>query len=251
MTKWPEAKAVKRADAVTVAEFLYNEIVCRHGCPQKISSDRGIHFRNDVIKELMSKLGTNHHFSTPYHPQTNGLVERFNRSLCESIAKLVEKIKDWDLLIPSILFAYRTAKNPATKMTPFYLVYGREAQLPIHPSSTGELLEGTILHRTYDLIGHLPKLRESAVENVQVAQDQQKTYHDTRQRIASTFDIGDKVLMYRAALEHSRSHKLDPKWQGPFFIHDRLPHDVYRLRTLDGKVLASPINIKMLKKYND
>jgi Integrase zinc binding domain/Integrase core domain len=197
MTKWPEAKAVKKADAITVAEFLYNDIVCRHGCPQRIISDRGTHFKNNVIKELVAKLGTRHQLSTPYHPQTNGLVERFNRTLCESIGKLVEKVSDWNLLIPSILFAYRTAKNSTTKITPFYLVYGREARQPLHPSSSDELLEGTIIQRTYDLIEHLPRLRDAAVSNIQQAQDKQKTYHDAHHRTAPEFDMVIKCSCIR------------------------------------------------------
>ena len=67
MTKWPEAMAVKRADAITVANFLYNEIICRHGCLRHVISDRGTHFRNNVIKELTEKIGTKYKFSTPYH----------------------------------------------------------------------------------------------------------------------------------------------------------------------------------------
>ncbi|CAG8789247.1 6478_t:CDS:1, partial [Acaulospora morrowiae] len=61
--------------------------------------------------------------------------------------------------------------------------------------------------------------------------------------------IGDKVLVYRASQEHSRSNKLDPKWVGPFYIHEIRPKAVYRLRTLDGKVWKKPINRRLLKKY--
>ena len=151
MTRWPEARAVEKANAQTVAEFIYDDIVCRHGCPDRIQSDRVTHFRDDVIKLLMEKLKVRHQFSTPYHPRTNGLVERFNKTLCEAIGKLVKNVVDWDLLIPSILFAYRTARNSTTRMTPFFLVYGREARQPVHPSRSEELLEDTILQRAFEL----------------------------------------------------------------------------------------------------
>src|SRR2546430_17379755 len=90
LTKWPEAQAVPNANAETTANFLYETIISRHGCPQKILSDRGAHFTNQMIEKLMKKFQIKHLFSTPYHPQTNGLVERFNRTLCESLAKLGE-----------------------------------------------------------------------------------------------------------------------------------------------------------------
>ena len=70
--------------------------------------------------------------STPYHPQTNGLVERFNRTLGEALAKTaVQHLDEWDKYIAPVLFAYRTNKHSTTKFTPFYLLYGRQAQLPM------------------------------------------------------------------------------------------------------------------------
>jgi len=75
----------------------------------------------------MEKFKINHLLSTPYHPQTNGLVERFNRTLCESLAKLSLK----DLYIAPTLFAYRTTKHSTMKIEPFFMVYGRSARLPI------------------------------------------------------------------------------------------------------------------------
>jgi transposase InsO family protein len=84
-----------------------------------------------MIAQLLDNFQITHNFSTPYHPQTNGLVERFNRTLCESLAKLSTNTNEWDKYISPVLFAYRTSKQSTTKITPFYLTYGREAKLPI------------------------------------------------------------------------------------------------------------------------
>ena len=111
MTKWPVASATPAADANTVVEFIYENIICRHGCPNYILSDQGSHFRNKVVDGLMNKFEINYLLSTPYHSQTNGLVERFNKTLCESIAKTTEDLQEWDTVINSVLFAYRTAKT--------------------------------------------------------------------------------------------------------------------------------------------
>ena len=107
-TKWPEAKAVSNATAEQVAIFIYEDIICRHGCPQRILSDRGTHFNNEMIAKLVDKFSMRHLLSTPYHPQTNGLVERFNRTLKESLAKLADE-DNWDKYIAPTLFAYRTS----------------------------------------------------------------------------------------------------------------------------------------------
>jgi transposase InsO family protein len=125
-TKWVEVKVVKVDNAEEVATFIYEEIICRHGCPQKILSDRGTHFNNNMINELMKKFEIKHIFSTSYHPKTNGLVERFNKTLCESLAKL-KKDQNWDRKITPVLFAYRNKRQELTKIKPFYLTYGREA----------------------------------------------------------------------------------------------------------------------------
>ena len=131
MTKWPEAKAVKEAIAKVTVEFIYKEIICRHGTPKIILTDRGTHFNNQLVNGLCEKFEIKHKLSSPYHSQTNGLVERFNRTLCESLAKVSEKENQWNEHIGSVLFGYRTIKQRTTKHTPFYLTYGREATLPI------------------------------------------------------------------------------------------------------------------------
>src|SRR5207249_61180 len=81
---------VEEATAKEVSIFILEEIICRHGCPKRILSDRESHFNNEMIRELTEKFKVKHGFSSPYHPKTNGLVERFNKTLCESLAKLKE-----------------------------------------------------------------------------------------------------------------------------------------------------------------
>ena len=130
-TKYPEAKAVKQATAKEVSNFIYEDIICRHELVNTIISDRESHFNNQMITYLMKKFGVRHYFSIPYHPKTNGLVERFNKTLCESLAKLSDKKSNQDNFIAPTLFAYRTSKHMTTKMTPFYLTYGRKAKLLI------------------------------------------------------------------------------------------------------------------------
>src|ERR1051325_8446554 len=131
LTKWPEAKAVKEASAEKTVDFIYQEIICRYGCPEVILTDQGTHFKNKLVKKLCEKFEIRHKLSSPYHPQTNGLVERFNKTLCESLAKVSEKETEWDEHIQEVLFGYRTNRQSTTKMTPFYLIYRRESVLPI------------------------------------------------------------------------------------------------------------------------
>src|SRR4051812_36904680 len=109
-----------------------------------------------MIKRLMEKFKINHLLSIPYHPQTNGLVERFNRTLCESLSRLSLSNNNWDLYITPFLFAYRTTKHSTTKIELFFLVYGRSAHLPI------DSLEANNLRAENDhlsnLIDHVPQI---------------------------------------------------------------------------------------------
>jgi len=131
LTKWPEAKATPDYTAPTTADFLY-EMFTRHGTPKELLSDRGSNFMSQAIEALCNKWEVQQTFSSAYHPQTNGLVERFNKTLGETLAKLcLKRPQDWDELIPAALFAYRTARHETTKRTPFYMMYGREATYPV------------------------------------------------------------------------------------------------------------------------
>src|SRR4051794_8497807 len=222
LTKWPEARAVSEATAEATVNFLYEQIICQHGCPQIILSDRGTHFNNNMVKKLMEKFKINHLLSTPYHPQTNGLVERFNRTLCESLAKLSLKNNDWDLYIAPTLFAYRTTKHSTTKIEPFFLVYGRSARLPIDPLET-ENLRAENDHLS-NLIDQVPQIRNQTKIKVSQAQIKQKDRHDKEIRLPRAFMIGNKVLYFNVTLDHSHSGKFIPKWKGPFVIQQILPN---------------------------
>ena len=91
-SRWPEARPLKTANADTVATFLYEEIICRFGAPRVLQNDRGTHFVNELIQRLTKKFKVKHSLSSPYHPQSNRLVERFNKMLCKGIVKLAEEV---------------------------------------------------------------------------------------------------------------------------------------------------------------
>ena len=250
LTKWPEAKAMREATAEKVTEYLYKEIICRHGCPKVILSDRGSHFNNKMMEELCQRFEIKHRKSAPYHPQTNGLVERFNRTLCESLAKVSEEENQWDEHIEEVLFAYRTNKHSTTKQTPFYLTYGREAILPIdeiEESLEVENIELSTLKRIYEIV-NLEEKREETLEVIGESQDKQKERYDKKVKEVR-FLIGDQVLLKDAAKEKQWSGKLTPKWKGPYEVHEEIGKNAYKIKNEDGRILKAPTNVKQLKKY--
>jgi transposase InsO family protein len=140
LTKWPEVFAVADQTATTVAQTLV-EIISRHGVPAKLLSDRGANFLSDLLHEVYALLGIKKINTSAYHPQTDGLVERFNRTLTDMLAKTVDQSgRDWDKRIPYVLYAYRTSLQKSTRESPFYLLYGRDARLPTEATPTTDML---------------------------------------------------------------------------------------------------------------
>jgi hypothetical protein len=187
LTKWPEAQALPDAKAASVVSFFYEDIICRHGCPRELLTDQGTHFVNALLDALCDRLGVKHRLSTAYHPQTNGLVERFNRTLCEILAKYASQYQqDWDLFLPSALFAYRTIRQNTTRYEPFYLTYGRDAILPIDlmlPSSPPPVeqdFESLYFERLQLLMGQVATDRLQAQRNIEQSQVRQVQRHEQR-----------------------------------------------------------------------
>src|SRR5579883_2709095 len=112
LTKWPEVRVIPDATAKSVANFLYKDIICRHSCSQELVSDNESAFISQVVEAILERHQVKHQLISLYYPQSNDLVERFNRTLCSSLAKYVQVMEeDWDKFLPSILFAYQTMQH--------------------------------------------------------------------------------------------------------------------------------------------
>src|SRR6266498_2966820 len=246
-TKYFEARVLTNTNAKSVANFIYEDIICRHGYPRKIISDRGSYFNNQVIEKLLERFKIRHNLSIPYHPKTNELVERFNKILCESLAKLNEERENWDEYISPTLFAYRIKINKSTQFTSFYLTYGREAILSFDEDNKTEVIPE---ERVEEISTKFTQIKKKALENIKKSQSYQKKYHDRKIKRKSNLNIKDKVLLYDAAKVKQWSSKLEEKWKGPYFIHDKLLNGSYKLKDFKGNIMKILINGKILKRYH-
>ena len=130
-SRYPEAVPMRCVDAEHVAEELV-KIFARVGLPKEILTDQGSNFTSELLKEMYRLLHVGGIWTSPYHPQTDRLVERFNGTLKSMLRKCAkEEGKDWDQLIPYVLFAYREAPQESTGFSPFELLYGREVRGPL------------------------------------------------------------------------------------------------------------------------
>ncbi|GKD04986.1 reverse transcriptase domain-containing protein [Tanacetum coccineum] len=130
-TKWIKAKLIATITGNQIKKSVWDNIVCRFGLPEEIISDNGKQFWDNPFKDWCEKLCIRQHFASVKHPQTNGLVERANRSLGEGIkARLDLKNKNWMEELSHVLWGHRTMIKSSNKDTPFSLTYGMKAVIP-------------------------------------------------------------------------------------------------------------------------
>ncbi|MCO5587417.1 hypothetical protein L7F22_041366 [Adiantum nelumboides] len=148
MTRWVEAQSVTRVNEKTVSRFVYTHICCRFGTPLEIVSDNGPGFRKGLLTKVYEELHILHRHSTPYYPQSNGLIEKANGIIAGIIRKMVKnKTKLWDDFLDGALWAYWTTYKEAIEFTPFHLVYGQEALQPIELNIPTMRLHGKAAQR--------------------------------------------------------------------------------------------------------
>ncbi|KAF5196167.1 Pol polyprotein, partial [Thalictrum thalictroides] len=131
-TRWVEAKAVPANTDKNTAKFLTNQVIYRHGCPQNLLHDNGANYISKLLGYVKEAMGIHGVVTAPYHPQTNGTVERVNGTLVKIIRSIASETSDWDEYVPAAVMAYRLATHSAMGYSPFRLLYGREPALPAH-----------------------------------------------------------------------------------------------------------------------
>jgi hypothetical protein len=130
-TKWVEAASFAKVTRHVVARFIKKEIICRYGIPERIITDNGSNLNNKMMKELCKNFNIQHHNSSPYRPKMNGVVEAANKNIKMIMQKMVVTYRDWHEMLPFALHGYRTSVRTTTRTTPYSLVYGMEAVLPV------------------------------------------------------------------------------------------------------------------------
>ena len=155
-----------------------------YGCPSLIISDQGREFINEISDLLFAKTNTQH-VTSEYHPQTNGLTERFNQTLSNClVSKINESQNDWDDKLDAILFSYRVSRQASTKYSPYFLMFGRHPRPPIdveyEAANTSENPESP------DLVDSTEKAIEQALENLLHAKNEAKKLASKNIRVHRT-----------------------------------------------------------------
>lgn len=222
-TKYVEAFAVHDIKASTIADIILHEIVPRHGVPRRFLTDQGSNFTSKLLLKVCELLKAEKVFTSPYHPQTDGLVERYNRTLSDMLSKLASQDKyQWEKFLPYALFAYRSTPQASTKFSPFMLLYGREPNFPIDTQILSErLVDPTFPATAQEYFANLTDTMKTfhsvALKNIQAAQKTQKEQHDKNVKRV-VFEVGDIVYLDFKGIVDPQVGKLTPKQVGPYRI---------------------------------
>jgi hypothetical protein len=248
--KWAIALPSKRA--IGVARAYLENVVLPYGAPEKLLTDQGKEFMNEVMEEVNKLLGVKKINTSTYHPQTDGEVERFNRTLKEQLrAACGADQTDWDSHLPYIVSAYNATPHATTGDTPFYLMHGRDFMLPkdwsISAPATRRREMDTEDRRA--MIRRLHAMQRRVGEGLQASAAKMKERYDKKVKVA-TVEEGQLVLLKNTRKpEEGQGAQLLPLWEGPFRVEKQTGPVTFSLVHLSNNSRRELVHIDRIKPY--
>ena len=237
-TRFAQAFPTKNQTALTTAEVFFNNFVLKYGFPTRLHTDQGSNFESALMKELCKLTGITKSRTTIYNPKCNGMTERFNKTLIGMLGTLENTQKiNWKQYVEPLVYAYNATPHESTGISPFELMFGRKAKLPVDLQFSAD----PVIERQ-DQIEYVEQLKERlrlvyeiADRAANKAREKQKVQYDKKAR-AGDLQIGDKVLV--KVLKFDGPHKLKDKFEEELYEVVRKPNaeiPVFVVRSPDGK----------------
>uniref|UniRef100_A0A672KG77 Gypsy retrotransposon integrase-like protein 1 n=1 Tax=Sinocyclocheilus grahami TaxID=75366 RepID=A0A672KG77_SINGR len=238
-TRFAQAYPTTSKSGKVVADKIFNDYALKFGFPMRIHHDQGGEFENQLFSQLSKYCSVAGSRTTPYHPQGNGQVERFNRTLLQMLKTLTDKDKtNWKNSLNKLIFAYNCTRTEVTGFSPFYLLYGRSPRLPVDMlfNLLGEADEGSHQNYVEQWRRGMQEAYTIARENAHKAAQRSKRTYDGKVR-STVLSPGDRVLV-RNLTPRGGPGKLRNYWED--LIHvvvKQVGKDVpiYELRPEHGK----------------
>ena len=249
-TRWVEAFPIRNQEATTVAKKLVEEVFCRFSPPEQLHSDQGRQFESFLVAEVCRLLGIQKTRTTAYHPQSDGLVERWNRTLLHNLSTCVkDHPESWEDYVRAICMAYNTSVHATTGFTPFYLMFGRQAKLPV------ELMYGTPEPESLTSTEYANRLKSSLTEAYQSVrlrtarqlEHQAELYNQKLH--GKPHGVGSHVWVLFPQVPRGKSKKLYRPWSGPFVVVKRLSDVTYRVQEVKNRRRRIVVHFNRLKRY--
>ena len=229
-TKWVEAFPIPNQAAETIADVLVKEYFAKFGIPLSIHTDQGKNFDGSVMESICKKFNIHKTRTTPYHPSSNGQIERYNRTILQMIRCFLEKEHDWDKNLALLTSAIRGITNRQTGYSANKLMLGREIMLPI------DIMLGTAKTDVSETGNYIDTLEQNlsqayatARKNIQGFQQRQKRDYDVK-LIQHQYKLGDLVYEIESSSKIGQSNKLKKMWKGPYIVTKVISPVLYQIK---------------------
>jgi hypothetical protein len=249
-SKWIEAKSLATITSATVQKFFWQNIVCHFGVPKAITVDNGTQFDAETFKVFCDQIGTEIHFASIRHPESNGLVKRANGIIMTGIMKLIfnQPRGKWPGELIKMVWNHNTVVSRSAGFTPFKLLFGDEAITP-EEARTGSIRTKALIEDEADYQitkDTIQGTRLQAIEHINKYQAETIKWRDRKVRLKN-IKLGHLVL--RRIANPNTVGKLQLKWEGPFLVISSSRPGSYRLKDMDGNDIPRSWNADELRRY--
>lgn len=250
-TRWPEAYPVPDLTTETVIKVL-QQFIATHGIPEHLITDRGTSFISEAIQRVYKSLGITKHTTTALHPQSDGVVERFNSKLIKTLTHLVrEQYNLWDEFLPFALLTHRTSIHSSIGDTPAFVLFGRDLRIP-------EDLINKPPDRSYidtrdyctELIYKLQAAHKVVKQNLTNAAQKQETYR-AKTAVDKKIQVGDLVFLHYGSSKLPKKHKFDTGLQGPFRVCEKVTPVNFKIHPLNEPSKTQTVHVDRLIKLHE
>lgn len=225
LTKYVIMSAVFDSTALTAAKTIVEEVCLIYNFPKIIISDNGPAFISDVFKQMSKLLDIKHIKTTPYHPQSNGGIERYHRTLGQYIRSYVQKNQaNWHKYLPYFVFSYNTTVHSTTGFAPHTLVFGYDLEIPITVKNSRPSYNYDSYH--HELLNQLKAAHARAKDLIQQRKIENKNRYDGNNHSELKLKRNDLVLLKN----EKKKHKFDNNYSGPFRVEEIISPAVTKIR---------------------
>ena len=245
--KYPDAIPLTKVDATTVADAML-DIFSRIGIPAEILTDQGSVFMGQLTKQLCSMCKIKHIRTSPYHPQTDGALERWHGTLKQMLRKCQDRRTDWDKILKYLLFAYRNTPHSNTGFSPFEVVYGRGLRSPLEVLKEGwaggEMEQRNVIDWINELGKHLEGMREVVAGREEKARKRMKQEYDKKAK-PRTFNERSMVLVRAPDIRGT----LEDIWEGAYEVSRVISEVTLEIAVPTRRSRRRVVHINMVKEW--
>ena len=238
LSRWVVAVPLRDIEASTIARAFIDHFVTVHGIPESLHTDRGSQFESRLFQEVCNILQIHKTRTTPYFPQSDGLVERYNATLEAMLAKCVaDHQRDWDQYLQLAMWAYRSAQHQTTGQSPSMMMTGKEMTSPIDlvmgrpKEDVGAQGETTFAFQLREKLAEVHRLARDCISG---SQEKQEQYYNRKKNL-NQYKVDDLVWVRDTRRRKGRSPKLAMNWDGPYKVERVISDWLYQLKKGQGK----------------